>query len=307
MRIIIYTIIALFLTACNSNNAQRNPEPQLMPDKNDQKTTRNDFVHQVKDIEIFNRIVSQNSNLKDKNMNEVMAETGQILIGTPYTAHTLESNNGNEQLTINLRELDCVTFVENALALSYCIKEGKNRIEDFADVIEHIRYRNGRVTNYTSRLHYATEWLIDNKKKGVIKDVSVDLGGVIDKRPVNFMSTHTDAYQAFAVDTSLIGKMAQIEKAVSLHERIYVPKNNIKDIEKQIESGDILMLTTTIEGLDVSHFGMALQQNNRLHLLHASPGKGVVVSKKPLHDYMAEKKLLSGIIVCKPLYNDLDL
>ena len=38
-------------------------------------------------------------------------------LDVPYVAHTLESQDGSEQLTVNLRQMDCTTFVETVVAL----------------------------------------------------------------------------------------------------------------------------------------------------------------------------------------------
>ena len=38
------------------------------------------------------------------------------LLGLPYVAHTLEVNR-RERLVVNLRQLDCTTYVENVVAL----------------------------------------------------------------------------------------------------------------------------------------------------------------------------------------------
>jgi len=294
-------IMIVLISACNGQTDKRSSEAPILELIDEKKMTRDDFVHEVPDIEIFNRIVTEHSSMANEPMNSILAKVGESLLNTPYVAHTLESADAKEKLTINLRELDCVTFVESAFAISLCIKQKTTEFEDFATQIEKIRYRNGEIKDYTSRLHYATEWLLDNQKKQLIKDITVDLGGAMDTRKINFMSTHTDAYQAFKADTSLISKIEKIENALSLYQRMYVPKENVAKIEKSIESGDILMLTTSVEGLDVSHFGMALRTSNGLHLLHASPNKGVIVSENTLSEYLKGIKSNTGIIVCRPV------
>src|SRR5436309_6634790 len=55
---------------------------------------------------------------------EVMIALGVSFLGTSYVANALEAP-GEEHLVINLQGLDCVTFVENTLALSRCVKLGK--------------------------------------------------------------------------------------------------------------------------------------------------------------------------------------
>lgn len=54
------------------------------------------------------------------------------LKGIPYVAHTLEINK-KEKLVINLRQLDCTTYVENVVALSMCMSEKKYTFKSFCD------------------------------------------------------------------------------------------------------------------------------------------------------------------------------
>jgi hypothetical protein len=70
-----------------------------------------------------------------------------------------------------------------------------------------------------------------------------------------------------------------------------------------IRSGDIIALTTSIKGLDITHTGIATREaDGRIHLLHASTGSmEVEVSKLPLTDYLKDIKNNTGIMVARPL------
>ena len=54
------------------------------------------------------------------------------LKSVPYVGHTLENRN-KEQLVVNLRQLDCTTYVETVLALYLCIKNNKTSFDDFCN------------------------------------------------------------------------------------------------------------------------------------------------------------------------------
>ena len=66
------------------------------------------------------------------------------LKGIPYVAHTLEINK-KEKLVINLRQLDCTTYVENVVALSMCMSEKKYTFKSFCDNLKKIKIQ-GRLT-----------------------------------------------------------------------------------------------------------------------------------------------------------------
>ena len=127
--------------------------------------------------------------------NEWMVKAALSLLNTPYVAQTLEVNP-EEELVINLRELDCMTLVENCLALSRAVQYPNPDYEGFVRQLKVIRYRSGILKGYTSRLHYTSDWIADNSDMGIIDDISLTLGGTHFLPQVSFMSTHPERYPA---------------------------------------------------------------------------------------------------------------
>src|SRR5512146_1310284 len=70
-------------------------------------------------------MLATKESLPTRPIGEIMVAVGSSFIGTPYLPNALEQP-GEEHLVVNLRGLDCVTFVENTLALSRCIKCGRD-------------------------------------------------------------------------------------------------------------------------------------------------------------------------------------
>lgn len=228
----------------------------------------------------------------------IVVSTGEQWKGTPYVAHTLERPDG-EKLIVNLREQDCTTFLENTLAMATSVKQASPTFESYSQVLQQIRYRNGVLDGYPSRLHYFSEWLYDNEQKGFLQVITGQLGGKPYQKSLNFMSTHRAAYPALKND-SYYQKIGSIEKELNTRQYSFIPKAEVSSIESQLQDGDIIAITTGIQGLDVVHVGFAKKQNNRIHLLHASlDEKKVVVSTKPLADYLLGNKNQSGIMVAR--------
>ena len=142
-------------------------------------------VFSEKDIEICDSKfqLAIDENLAEKPIGEVIVEIGKSFIGTDYLAHSLEID-GEEQLVVNLSRLDCTTFVEYSLAISRCIKKGTTSFDDFIEELQFIRYRDGVINGYTSRLHYFSDWITNNIAKGVVEDVTMQMGG----KPIKFLS-----------------------------------------------------------------------------------------------------------------------
>lgn len=232
---------------------------------------------------------------------DLIIETGKLFLQTPYVGGTLE-NNVKEKLTINLHQLDCTTYIENVLALSKLSARSEINIDEFSNELEFIRYRNGNMNDYSSRLHYFTDWIFNNEGKGLVIDVTKKIGGELYQKTINFMSSHTSSYPALVNDSSLIETIIQTEKTINDRKHYYIPESKIQQIENQIKDGDLIAITTKIKGLDVSHTGIAIHLNDRLHLMHASSkAKKVVISDIPLAEMIQKNRLQSGIMVSRVL------
>ena len=131
--------------------------------------------------------------LENEPIEDVIAAVGKSFIGTNYVAHTLEKGK-TETLVIDLTGLDCTTFLENSLTFARCIKEGKTTFKDYENELTKVRYRNSIIDQYPSRLHYFSDWIFNNEQKGIIKNISKEIGGDPIKFDVDFMSTHPDSY-----------------------------------------------------------------------------------------------------------------
>lgn len=246
--------------------------------------------------------ISVDKNLSQKPINEVLVEIGKSFIGTDYLAHSLEKD-GDEQLVINLFGLDCTTFVENVLALSRCVKEKQTSFEDYSEELQFIRYRDGIINGYPSRLHYFSDWIYNNVSKDIVEDITEQIGGTAIQFKLNFMSTHPESYKQLNENPDLIPQIKIQEEEISSRIYYYIPKDEVELKEKFINEGDIIAITTTVEGLDIGHLGIAVKMDDeRIHLLHApTVNSKVHITKEPLSDYLMKYKRHSGVIVLKPL------
>lgn len=221
----------------------------------------------------------------------------KLFINKPYVGGTLEEASP-ERLIVNLNQFDCSTLVESVIALSLA-KE--NNFEDFKSKLQNIRYRIGKINNYGSRLHYLTDWLIENEKNGVLQLQTKQLGGVPYLKKVDFMSTHWNLYSR-ANSIEIKNEILTCEKDLSKQNLIYIPKQKVASIESKIMDGDIIAITTSKAGLDCSHQGIAIWKQGKLHLLHASSTyKKVIISDLPLVDYLNKVTSHSGIMVARIL------
>lgn len=245
--------------------------------------------------------IAVSMNLQKKPIGEVVVEIGKTFLGTEYVANTLEQP-GEERLVVNMRGLDCVSFYENALVLARCIKKNKTTFDNYKAELQFIRYRGGKIDGYPSRLHYTSDYMFDNEKKKVWKLMAKELGGVPFTKKVGFMSTHPDSYRQIKENPAFEKVIAEQEKEINAREKFYIPKENVEKIVDKIMPGDILGMTTDIEGLDTSHTGIAIRENGVTKLMHAPlAGKQVLISDSALPEYLARNKRQTGIMIARPL------
>jgi hypothetical protein len=84
-------------------------------------------IHLPEDREICKALLRSAWDRGDraKSLPDLITETGSQFLGAPYEPDTLEGE-GPEELVVNLRTFDCVTFVENAVVLAGLISPGED-------------------------------------------------------------------------------------------------------------------------------------------------------------------------------------
>lgn len=234
---------------------------------------------------------------------ERIGAIGIALLHTPYAAATLEVGDDREVCSVDLHRLDCVTFYETAVGFARMLKGGGRTPRALLRQVRFTRYRAGRLIGYASRLHYTSDWFVDNARKHVVRLVTATLPGAarLEKR-VTFMSTHPAAYPALAADRALVRAIARIEDRLNRQPMVYVPKDRVIDAQSFLMTGDIVGITTSVDGLDCAHTGLCYRdEQGRVRLLHASTTARKVTLDDELAAYLARVPTHTGIIVARPL------
>lgn len=231
-------------------------------------------------------------------LSKTMLEVAEQFLGKPYVPATLEKTP--ESLVINLEEFDCFTLVENVLALSLAKHSPETGLDSYREYLQLLRYRNGVIDGYASRMHYFTDWALQATENGILVNITEEVGEEQEK-PIDFMSANRKLYPALATDDKALAEIVKAEKALNECPFFYVPKAKFSSVEEQIEEGDIIAFTSVIKGLDVNHEGIAVRKGRKLHLLHASlDEKKVIISKETLQQYLDRIKKHSGIMIFRP-------
>ena len=220
--------------------------------------------------------------------------------GIPYAAHTLEGEP--EILTVRVDSLDCTTFVETAMALAFTIGEGRYSWRDFIYNLRRIRYRGGEVDGYPSRLHYISDWAVDNIYRGNFSDVTAVFPRVSTMtRSIDFMSTNRERYPALA-DSAVFERVRALENGYRNHRFNYIKTIDLggKETKAAFHDGDVVALVSNLKNLDVTHMGIVVKDTptSEPYLLHASYSDGKVeVTTRPLAEFMKKNRQWLGVRV----------
>ena len=227
------------------------------------------------------------------------------MLGVPYVAGTLDGNE-EEQLVVLVDSLDCTTFVETVLAFCIADKRGERDYEGFRKALTQIRYRDGILNGYTSRLHYFSDWILNNEQMGFVKECTSETACSQPKELwLDFMTTHVDSYLPMKKNPELVKEMAAHEKNWQGTVVSYIPKEklNLSPEELKIKDGDVLAMVTNIKGLDIVHVGFAFWKEGKLHLLHASSSaKKVIEDPKTQYESSKNTKAHIGVRAIRFVY-----
>ncbi|QPE17965.1 DUF1460 domain-containing protein [Providencia rettgeri] len=227
--------------------------------------------------EIFNEqaaMQSHNASQADK----IDALT-QHFLTTPYNKQTLNmSPLSAEELVINLKEMDCMTFIEYTEAF----KRSKN-YEQFVLNLINIRYISQNIT-FKHRRHFFSDWA--QEPEAIVVDITNEISShavKVNKR-LNFKNHNQMYISGLPVKNRLI---------------TYIPTEYVDDdLVLRLNAGDYIGIYSKDNGLDVSHVGVVIRRGNKTIFRNASSLRGnLQVIDIELSDYLKGK---SGIVVFRP-------
>lgn len=254
------------------------------------------FHNEEADTAKLTRLLIEVDEMNLPNEQAMVAEFGRRLLGTPYVAGTLEGSP--EMLTINTEQMDCTTFVETVLALAMTTGSHRSSWHDFVYNLEKLRYRSGELNGYPSRLHYISDWIVDNSHRGLLREVTDRVGRAsYEVKTLDFMSSHRGAYPALSDSANFTG-IKNVEVGYRSHRFPIIKPIDLK--RAQLKEGDVVAITTGVKGLDVSHMAIVVMVDGKPHLMHASSKAGkVIVDPLSIEEYLRRNKTATGIRVIR--------
>lgn len=266
-------------------------------------TERERFEGQEAFTRIVNKAMAEKWNRLP--MGELIGKIALEFKGTPYVGFTLELSKDAEYCVVNLNGLDCVTFFEDALCMARMLKRGKSSSNDLLNEVQITRYRGGKMGDFTTRLHYTTDWFVDNEAKGVVKILTPELPGAEPfTQKVGIMSHHPEHYRQLAAHPELIPAIRQTEEVINGRSLKYLPMEKLKAAEPLLQTGDIVGVCTTEEGIDIAHTGLCIKDEQGIvHFMDASSSRrNMKVTLEPeISTCLNWSSKLTGVMIARPL------
>ncbi len=254
------------------------------------------FNCEESDTTAITQILTNLNSIDTADSQRLVSEAAKHFVGKPYKAGTLEYSP--EMLTINVAEFDCTTFVETCIAMATTIESNRTSWHDFIYNLEQLRYRGGIINGYASRLHYISDWIIDNSYRGILREVTDQIGStkyVI--KTIDYMTSNRSKYKALENEENYNG-LKNAEIGYRSHRFAIIKPQSIKSAK--IKEGDIIAITTSIKNLDVTHMGIATIIDGTVHMIHASSKAGkVIIDPLPLQEYFRKNRSATGIRVIR--------
>jgi hypothetical protein len=208
-------------------------------------------------------------------LRERLLRVSERFLGTPYVHSPLGEGGGvDPDPTFRLDAVDCLTFVEQALAMSLARSESQ-----VPELLERIRYASS--PTYEDRNHLMeAQWLPNNQRKGFLVDVTRRHGGedtVRVQKTLNALSWSSRSSMALGLP-----RTHQPRGTYSLD---MIPLERVMAHARQVPSGTILIVLRDdlpLKATRVTHLGFVVQKGKRTWLRHArrgADGNGRVVDE----------------------------
>jgi len=204
-------------------------------------------------------------------------------LGTPYHSDPLGEGRGDHDPdpVWDLGRVDCLTFVEEVMALSY-----SNCWEEFVPNLVRLRYRGGK-PRFSKRYYtMAKGWIAAQVAAGRLQDITRAVGG----RHVKKVSLNLDRRSfwrpSYRARFALLGKFAPRGKV----RIVYIPLRwaiRLADRFPDAAVMHIVRAPTRTSPYLVSHTGLVVHRGGHVYFRHASrtPGRRKV-EDRPLDEYL---------------------
>lgn len=201
-------------------------------------------------------------------------------LGTPYVASPLGEGSGvDPDPTFRTDAVDCLTFVEQALALSLARNDA-----EVPPLLESLRY--AATPAYEDRNHLMeAQWLPNNVRKGFLVDVTRRYGGEDVVRVQKTLTART-----WTSKSSQELALPKERRPVGTFSLNMIPLEKVMAHARKVPSGTILIVLRDdlpLKATRITHLGFVVQKGRRTWLRHAARNGYARVVDEDLETFLA--------------------
>lgn len=209
------------------------------------------------------------------------------LVGAPYVPVTLEDSVGDAP--IRLDGFDEMSFLNTVAALAkLATSPGHARPKDLGMIIDNLTFRKGEKSGFHMRMNYAADWILDNKSRGNVKELTEDYSEHFKTKSLDYLTRNREKYAALK-DSTTYEKLRMIELGYRTFKIPHMRRESTewKEVKSMLRDGDIIVLLTNEQDKDIFNIGFIKKREDGYHFIHASEKNGKVMEEsEPLGKYI---------------------
>lgn len=218
---------------------------------------------------------------------KICGPIAERLVGVEYVPLTRLDEKGEAPLRLD--GLDEMGLVNTVIALARtATSPGFLRLNDLIANLESMTFRRGEPNGFPSRLIYPSDWAVDNKSRGHVKELTETYSDVFKTKSLEYVTRNREHYPALK-DSANFERQKMIEMGYRTHKIPHMKRESSdwKEIHAELRDGDLLMLLSSDPALDVFEIGFIVKRDDGFHFIHASEEAGKVVEEtEPLGRYI---------------------
>lgn len=227
---------------------------------------------------------------------DLAGKIAERLIGTPYAPVTKDDSVSRNE--VRMDAMDDMAFLNAVTALSRrATSPGLLRFYDYAASLRDVTFRHGEDKGFPTRMVYAADWVGDNKARGNVKEFTEDYSNLFKTKSLDNVTRHRDEYAALR-DSATYEAWRMVEFGFRTHKIPHMRRESTewKDVSANIKDGDIIMLLTSANDIDVYETGILRHRDDGFHLIHVDEKEGrIVEEQEPIGRYIKRNsKLIYG-------------
>ncbi len=218
---------------------------------------------------------------------KVCADIAAELVGAPYVPVAKQDSLGVAE--IRLDGFDEMSFVNTVAAIAkLSTSPGNAWPKDLGMELDKLTFRRGERNGFPSRMLYAGDWILDNKSRDNVKELTEEYSESFKTKSLEYASRHRDEFAALK-DSATYDRQKMVELGYRTFKTPHMKRESFgwKGVAEDLKDGDLVVLMSNAPYTDMHEIGFLKKRDDGFHLIHASEKNGKVVEEaEPILRYV---------------------